>query len=113
MLLIFFICKKNLSNPQRKNILRRTTESTGLSINLLSSKKKDIDRKFFCFFFLFSWGRGGGRCSKSRERDVQGPMLRGRRPETVNDAVKARMDDHQSSTNDVHSKGNQVSSEAG
>jgi hypothetical protein len=95
-----------------KNILMSTTESTGLGINLLSSKKKDIDRKFFCFFF-FRGGRGGGRCSKSRERDVQGPMPRGSRPKTVNDAVKARMDAHQSSTNDVHAKGNQVSSEAG
>jgi len=46
-----------------KNILMRTTESTGLGINLLSSKKKDIDRKFFCFFF-FPWGKGWGTVLK-------------------------------------------------
>jgi len=33
------------------------------------------------------------------------PVGRAKRPKTENDIVKARMDDHQSSTNDVHSKG--------
>ena len=48
-----------------KNILMRTTESTGLGINLLSSKKKDIDRKFFCFFFFFfTWEKGWGTVLK-------------------------------------------------
>jgi hypothetical protein len=50
-----------------KNILMRTTESTGLGINLLSSKKKDIDRKFFCFFF-FSVGEGVGDGAQNQGR---------------------------------------------
>jgi hypothetical protein len=57
---------------------------------------------------FFPWERVREGAQKSDPIKGEGraiPVGRAKRPKTENDIVKARMDDHQSSTNDVHSKG--------